>query len=317
MQDFSVKAYREDLKKHGVFHTDPKLAQILKKYCPNTPRSVYDPTCGVGALLSVFDDTVAKFGQELNNEYLQCAKESLKNFNGAVGDTLLNPAFLERKFDCIIANPPFSVQWEENTSDPRFKGYDAIPPRSKADYAFIMHMLYMLADDGVIVTLCFPGILYRGQREGKIRKNLVERGFVQRVVRVPGGYFEDTNISTVILVLTKKPNSTIVFENLATNKTVSKSISDIAANNYTLSPEQYLTQEVKREKINPVENLSMIQQLTVKNLDAKLSQDYTGVMLLTSLNNQSGLFENFISYCNQIISVARKYLTLCEQDRRN
>ena len=253
-KDFSAKAYRDELKEKGVFHTDAKLADIIKSYGKDRPKNVYDPTCGVGTLLSVFDDDIPKYGQELTEDYLDVARKTLKNFTGEVGDTLKSPAFMDKKFDLIVANYPFSIKWEPDKEDVRFKDWVDVPPPSKADYAFIMHMMYLLADDGVCVSLNFPGILYRKAREGKIRKELVERGFVKKVIQVPGGYFEDTNIATVILVLSKeKSKGFIEFEDLELKEKRQVLISEIEENDYNLSVSTYVQKEIEVEEIDPVE----------------------------------------------------------------
>lgn len=249
MKDFSAKAYREKLKKNGVFHTDEKLAKILKSYGKERPRNVYDPTCGNGVLLSVFDDDIPKFGQELQEEYLDACREGLKNFKGALGDVLKNPAFMDKKFDFIIANPPFSVKWVP-VRDVRFEEYDVLAPKSKADFAFLMHMLYLLDKDGIIVTLGFPGICYRKASEEKIRREFIEKGYIKRVILVPGGHFEDTKIQTVILVLDKKNNKSIFFEDLEQSKTREVSIEEIRENNYNLSVHIYIQKEVVKETID-------------------------------------------------------------------
>ena len=110
MVAYNLKSIKEEFKSKGIFYTPPELAELLKSYVNFTPNEIYDPTCGDGALLNVFGDDVVKYGQEINLEQLQVAKERLKNFNGYCGDTLKDPAFKDKKFDCILANPPFSIK---------------------------------------------------------------------------------------------------------------------------------------------------------------------------------------------------------------
>ena len=144
---YSVKEIRKQFKSKGVFYTDEKLSRYIKSFIGDDVREVYDPTCGNGSLLSVFADDVKKFGQEINPEQLEIAKEMLVNFTGYAGDTLKAPAFMERKFDAIVANPPFSIKWSSpSEADERFKNAPTIPTESKADYAFILHILYMLSE---------------------------------------------------------------------------------------------------------------------------------------------------------------------------
>lgn len=270
-KDFSAKAYRNDLKEKGVFHTDSKLAEIIKSYGKERPKNVYDPTCGVGTLLSVFDDDIPKFGQELTEDYLEVARKTLKNFTGEVGDTLKSPAFMDKRFDLIVANYPFSIKWEPDKEDVRFRDWVDVPPPSKADYAFIMHMMYLLADDGICVSLNFPGILYRKAREGKIRKELVERGYVKEVIQVPGGYFEDTNIETVILVLSKTEfKGSIKFVDLAEDLERDVPVDEIAENDYNLSVSTYVQKEIEVEEIDPVELRDAIRNSFLQHVDGGL-----------------------------------------------
>lgn len=214
----SLKKYRESLKATGSFYTDPKLALKLKSFFPNEIDSIYDPTCGSGNLLSVFDDSVKKYGQELDPAEAQEARQNLVNCEIVDGDTLLNDGFIDRKFKYIVANPPFSVKWmpDQLKNDDRFKVAPVLPPPSKADFAFILHILWHLEEDGIAVVLNSPGILFRGQKEGKIRKwMLKDLNCIERVIKVPSGFFEDTNIETALLILKKnrtEKDTTIIFE---------------------------------------------------------------------------------------------------------
>lgn len=271
MKDFSAKAYKQQLKEKGVFHTDKRLAKIMRKYAKENPREVYDPTCGNGVLLSVFDDEVPKYGQELEEAYLEDASNHLINFTGACGDTLKEPAFMGQKFDCILANTPFSVKWDGNAEDVRFKDWPCLPPKSKADYAFLMHILYMLADDGVAVSLHFPGVLYRGARERRIREELVRRGYIKRIVRVPGGYFEDTKIETALLVLSKEEGDrSIIFEDLDLKKERKVPFEEIEENDFDLAVSHYVFEEIQKKEIDPVDQEVQIRNFLKENLKKKL-----------------------------------------------
>lgn len=201
MEEYSVKGIRKKFKDHGVFYTDERLAKFIVSFIPDGITEVYDPTCGSGNLLSVFPDNVKKFGQEIDAGQAEEARHRLVNCEIAVGDTLEQPAFMGRKFRGIVANPPFSIKWQPpSLPDGRFSTAPVFPPPGKADYAFILHILYYLADDGVASVLNFPGVLYRGKREYTLRKWIVERNLIDSVTLVDGGYFEDTTISTALIV---------------------------------------------------------------------------------------------------------------------
>ena len=248
MKDYNLKTIKQDFKSKGIFYTTKDLALYLKSFLPDDVKEIYDPTCGNGGLLSVFDDDVEKYGQDINEEQVQAARENLKNFHGVVGDTLAEPAFMDRKFKYIIANPPFSIKWEQQ-NDERFEGYPCLPPKSKADYAFIAHILHCLTDDGIAVVLNFPGILYRGQSEGKIGKYLVEKNFIDTVAMIDGGHFVDTKIATVMLILKKNRNTTdITF--LHNDEKVVVPLSEIINNDYNLSTNNYIIEEVEREEVD-------------------------------------------------------------------
>ena len=245
-QTKSLKQLRKDYKEHGVFYTDSKLAEIIKQFIPADVKEVYDPTCGSGVLLSAFGDDVAKYGQELNPTQAEETQRNLKNAHIAAGDTLLEPAFLDKKFRGIVANPPFSVSWEPGNiagHDVRFIAAPCLPPRSKADYAFLLHILYMLSEDGVAACLGFPGILYRGQREGKIREWLVRINVIEEIHHIPGGFFDDTNIATCLVVMKKNRGNrnTIRFVDMEHGISRDILISDIEANGFNLSVSSYVT----------------------------------------------------------------------------
>ena len=245
-QTKSLKQLRKDYKEHGVFYTDSKLAEIIKQFIPADVKEVYDPTCGSGALLSAFGDDVAKYGQELNPTQAEETQRNLKNAHIAAGDTLLEPAFLDKKFRGIVANPPFSVSWEPGNiaaHDARFIAAPCLPPRSKADYAFLLHILYMLSEDGVAACLGFPGILYRGQREGKIREWLVRINVIEEIHHIPGGFFDDTNIATCLVVMKKNRGNrnTIRFVDMEHGISGDILISDIEANGFNLTVSSYVT----------------------------------------------------------------------------
>lgn len=250
MKQKSIKNIRKEFKDSGIFYTPPALAERLKSYVDIEPTSVYDPTCGVGNLLSVFSENVKKYGQELDAE--QLALIDLPNFKGYSGDTLKDDKFKDVQFDCIVANPPFSVKWGPDAlaGDIRFKDCPALPPPSKADWAFMLHILHHLSDNGVAVVLEFPGILYRGQREGKVRRWFVENNYIDRVVNIPGNTFEDTSIATCIVILKKNRTTTdITFEDGERIEVVP--YSTIEENDFNLSVNTYLPDIIVKEEIDP------------------------------------------------------------------
>lgn len=250
MRQKSIKSIRQEFKKNGIFYTPPALAEKLKSYVEIEPETVYDPTCGAGNLLRVFHENVKKYGQELDAEQLRLI--DIPNFRGYAGNTLEDDGFAGMKFDCIVANPPFSVKWNPDklAGDIRFRDCAALPPPSKADWAFLLHILYHLSDNGTAVVLEFPGILYRGQREGKVRRWFVENNYIDRVVNIPGNTFEDTTIATCIVVLKKnRKTKDIIFENGERIETVP--YRSIEENEFNLSPSVYIPEEIEKEEINP------------------------------------------------------------------
>lgn len=182
---------------------------------------------------------------------------------------------MDKRFDLIVANYPFSIKWEPDKEDVRFKDWVDVPPPSKADYAFIMHMMYLLADDGICVSLNFPGILYRKAREGRIRKELVERGYVKEVIQVPSGYFEDTNIETVILVLSKEEfKGSIKFVNLAEDLERDVPVDEIAENDYILSVSTYVQKEIEVEEIDEEELRESVRGRFIDYVDSVLGVEF-------------------------------------------
>lgn len=249
MKEKSIKNIRQEFRKKGIFYTPSTLAKKIKSYVDIEPKSVHDPTCGAGNLLKVFHENVKKYGQELDEEQLKMI--DIPNFVGYAGDTLLDDGFSKMKFDCIVANPPFSVKWnpEELKDDIRFSCSPALPPPSKADWAFMLHILYHLSCNGVAVILEFPGILYRGQKEGKIRRWFVENNYIDRVVHIPGNTFEDTAIATCIVVLKKNRDTTdVIFEDGERTEVISAET--IRENDYNLSVCIYIQEEVEKEEID-------------------------------------------------------------------
>ena len=211
-------------------------------------------------------------------------------FDIAHGDTLKNPLHWdEEPFEAIVSNPPYSIKWEGDDNpilinDPRFSPAGVLAPKSKADLAFIMHSLSWLASNGTAAIVCFPGIMYRGGAEQKIRKYLIDNNFVDCVIQLPDNLFFGTSIATCIMVLkkSKKDNSTLfidatkecvkvtnnnklsdenienileTFKNRVDKDYVSKLVpnSEIAQQDYNLSVSTYVEQEDTREVIDITE----------------------------------------------------------------
>ncbi len=268
---YSVKSIRKEFKKNGIFYTPPELIEFMYSYIPNTlnPLSVYDPTCGHGALLRGLPDDVKKYGQDINDVAVNACQD-IPNSDIRIGDTLSTPHFIDEKFDLILANPPFSVNWERVHYSWIPSDIPALPPKSKADYAFILHCLHCLDENGIAIIMNFPGILYRGQSEGKIRKWLVDNNYIERVVLIPGGKFEDTSIATALLVLRKnKTNQDIIFENEDEERTAS--IQEVIDNNYVLSVSNYIEKEIKKETINPLELEQEARSSLIEHIDKSIS----------------------------------------------
>ena len=303
MKAKSIKSIRKDFKEKGIFYTPEALALKLKSYVDIEPKNVYDPTCGAGSLLRVFPDDVKKYGQELDGEQLRLI--DFPNFVGYEGDTLEDDGFKGMVFDCVVANPPFSVKWdaEKLQEDVRFSAAPAVPPPSKADWAFILHILYHLSDEGVAVVLVFPGILYRGQREGKVRRWFVENNYIARIVNVPGNTFEDTSIPTCIIVLRKNKSDTdILFEDGERTRVVGRR--EIEENNYTLTPSTYLPNEIVKEVVDIDKLNKSIVDMVLKHVENTFIQIY-------SLKDISD--DNF--YLDELITGLEKILVRYSSER--
>lgn len=283
--NYSIKSIRKQFAEHGVFYTDLKLAGILRDIVSanGDVTEVYDPTCGSGNLLSVFSDEVRKYGQELNTEQADEARKRLVNCEIATGDTLANPAFMDKKFRHIVANYPFSVKWEP-IPDERWNDAPCLPPPSKADYAFLLHIIHMMADDGVAAVLGFPGILYRGQREGKIRQWIVERNLIESVTNIEGGYFEDTKIATALVVFRKgRTDDKIKFADHETGKEYIATMDEVWRNDFNLSPNNYIPAEDARIEIDPVAKEMEARAGVLKRIEGQLQFSKAAIEIHTML----------------------------------
>ncbi|KPM31894.1 Type I restriction-modification system methyltransferase [Croceitalea dokdonensis DOKDO 023] len=209
-------------KKAGEFYTPQQVSKILAQLVTTGKdrlKSVYDPTCGSGSLLLRVAKEVKEvgsfYGQESNpTTYNLCRMNMImhdvhyKRFDIYNEDTLVNPSpkHSDQRFEAIVANPPFSAKWNPDAiiSDERFSTYGKMAPKSKADFAFVQHMIYQLDDNGTMACVLPHGVLFRGAAEGHIRKYLIEdKNQLDAVIGLPANIFYGTGIPTCILVLKK------------------------------------------------------------------------------------------------------------------
>ncbi|MDC7951161.1 type I restriction-modification system subunit M [Methanomassiliicoccaceae archaeon COG_1] len=291
-------------KSGGEYYTPQEVSELLTRLTivgKKEVNKVYDPACGSGSLLLKFAKILGKenvrqgfFGQEINiTTYNLCRINMFLHdidydkFDIAHWDTLTEPAHMDDEpFEAIVSNPPYSIKWEGDTNpvlinDPRFSPAGVLAPKSKADMAFIMHSLSWLATNGAAAIVCFPGIMYRGGAEKKIRQYLIDNNYVDCIIQLPDNLFYGTSIATCIMVLkkSKASNDTLFIDaskecvkvtnnNKLTQENISKIVSiftdrvdieyvsrlvpnqEIKDNEYDLSVSQYLEQEDTREQID-------------------------------------------------------------------
>lgn len=321
--EFLISNYAANAgKSGGEFFTPQSVSKLIAKLAmhgQSTINKIYDPAAGSGSLLlqakKQFDEHIIEdgfFGQEINHTTYNLARMNMflhnvnyDKFNIALGNTLLNPQFGDEKpFDAIVSNPPYSIPWIGNSdptliNDVRFAPAGVLAPKSKADFAFVLHALSYLSSRGRAAIVCFPGIFYRGGAEQKIRKYLVDNNFVEAVISLAPNLFFGTSIAVNILVLSKhktetktqfidasgedyfkkETNNNILTEEhinaileLFANKKdidhVSKSVdnSEISLENYNLSVSTYVEAKDTREVIDIVELNAKIKK-TVANID--------------------------------------------------
>ncbi len=321
--EFLISNYAANAgKSGGEFFTPQSVSKLIAKLAmhgQSTINKIYDPAAGSGSLLlqakKQFDEHIIEdgfFGQEINHTTYNLARMNMflhnvnyDKFNIALGNTLLDPQFRDEKpFDAIVSNPPYSIPWIGNgdptlINDVRFAPAGVLAPKSKADFAFVLHALSYLSSRGRAAIVCFPGIFYRGGAEQKIRKYLVDNNFVEAVISLAPNLFFGTSIAVNILVLSKhktdtktqfidasgedyfkkETNNNILTEEhinaileLFANKEdidhISKSVdnSEIALENYNLSVSTYVEAKDTSEPINIVELNAEIKK-TVANID--------------------------------------------------
>lgn len=222
-------------KSGGEFFTPQEVSELLARITvvgKTAVNKVYDPACGSGSLLLKFAKVLGKdavrqgfYGQEINLTTYNLARINMflhdvnyEKFDIAHGDTLLEPAHWDDEpFEAIVSNPPYSIKWEGDANpllinDPRYAPAGVLAPKSKADLAFTMHMLSWLAVNGTAAIVEFPGVLYRGGAERKIRQYLVDNNYVDTVIQLPPDLFFGTTIATCIIVLKKsKKDNAVLF----------------------------------------------------------------------------------------------------------
>jgi type I restriction enzyme M protein len=292
-------------------------------------NKIYDPAAGSGSLLlqakKHFDNHIIEegfYGQEVNHTTYNLARMNMflhninyDKFNIALGNTLIDPHYGDEKpFDAIVSNPPYSIKWigdDDPTliNDDRFAPAGVLAPKSKADFAFVLHALSYLSSKGRAAIVCFPGIFYRGGAEQKIRKYLVDNNFVETIISLAPNLFYGTPIAVTILVLSKHKTEnktqfidasgedffrkvtnnneltdahikTIMemFDNKKDVEHVAKTIDNsiIAQNDYNLSVSSYVETKDHREKINIVE-LNIEVSETVEKIN-KLRTDIDSII---------------------------------------
>jgi type I restriction enzyme M protein len=230
--EFLISNYAANAgKSGGEFFTPQQVSKLIAQLAMHGQTSInkiYDPACGSGSLLlqakKHFDEHIIEdgfFGQELNHTTYNLARMNMflhninyDKFNIQLGDTLLEPHFGDDKpFDAIVSNPPYSVKWigaDDPTliNDERFAPAGVLAPKSKADFAFVLHALSYLSSKGRAAIVCFPGIFYRGGAEAKIRQYLVDNNYVETVIALAPNLFFGTTIAVNILVLAKNKKDT-------------------------------------------------------------------------------------------------------------
>ena len=317
--EFLMSMYASNAgKSGGEFFTPQEVSELLTRIAvvgKKEVNKVYDPACGSGSLLLKSAKILGKdyvrngfFGQEINlTTYNLCRINMFLHdidydkFDIAYGDTLLDPQHCdEEPFEVIVSNPPYGIKWAGDDdplliNDERFNPAGVLAPKSKADFAFIMHSLAWLATNGTAAIVCFPGIMYRGGAEKKIRKYLVDNNYVDCVIQLPDNLFFGTSIATCIMVLKKSKSDNSVlfidasneFEKVTNNNKLtpeniekivnefvsrvdveffSRSVpySEIQENDFNLSVSTYVEKEDKREVIDIVKLNAEIREIVAR-----------------------------------------------------
>ena len=280
--EFLMSMYAANAGKSGGEYYTPqevsRLLTLLTLVGKTSVNKVYDPCVGSGSLLLQSAKILGKdnveigfFGQEKNPTTYNLCRINMwlhdigyDKFDIARGDTLTNPQHWDdQPFECIVTNPPYSIPWEGDDNalminDERFSSAGVLAPKSKADLAFIMHCLSWLSPNGCAAIVCFPGIMYRGGAEKKIRKYLVDNNYIETIIQLPENLFFGTSIATCIMTLRKAKNdSGILFIDASKecikvtndNKLTEENIQNILKLYTDREDKEYLAKLVDRDKI--------------------------------------------------------------------
>ncbi|QFI39721.1 type I restriction-modification system subunit M [Moritella marina ATCC 15381] len=264
-------------KKAGEFYTPQQVSKILAKLVSlsGDVKSVYDPTCGSGSLLlrvarEVKSTNLEFCGQEQNPSTFNLARMNMlmhgvryDKFDIKNDDTLEHPMHLDKRFDAVVANPPFSANWSASDlhlNDERFADYGKLAPKTKADFAFVLHMVHQLNETGTLAVVVPHGILFRGAAEGHIRKHLIEnKNYLDAVIGLPAGIFFGTSIPTSILVFkkTRQHADNVLFIDASNHFEKGKAQNHLREEDVTRIVEAYSKRE-SVEKFSHVANMSEI-----------------------------------------------------------
>lgn len=284
MTDYNLKAIKQEFKEKGIYYTPKPIIDIMLSHIPKDLKysSVYDPTCGHGDLLKAFPPHIAKYGQDINETAVKHA-QTIQNSVIKCGDTLTAPPFPQKKFELILANPPFSIKW--NRYRPYWYPHDlrVLPPPSKADYMFILHILSSLSSEGYAIIICSVGVLYRGGAEGKIREYLINNNYIDTVQIITKEKFVDTNIDTAIITLSKNRKHyrvTMMIDDIS--KVVTRQ--EITATNYNLTPSYYIDISPPKKVVDIKESTRHYLYLAVNTVAKELEvlqaiEDISGIPL--------------------------------------
>ena len=312
--EFLISNYAANAgKSGGEFFTPQSVSKLIAQLAIHNQTSInkiYDPAAGSGSLLlqakKQFDDHIIEdgfYGQEINHTTYNLARMNMflhninyDKFQMALGNTLLEPHFADEKpFDAIVSNPPYSVKWigsDDPTliNDDRFAPAGVLAPKSKADFAFVLHALSYLSPKGRAAIVCFPGIFYRGGAEQKIRKYLVDNNFVETVIALAPNLFFGTSIAVNILVLSKhKTDNTIQFIDASGEDFYKKETNNNILNNEHI--EKIMTMFDNKEEVAHVATSVPYDEIVKNEYNLSVSsyveaKDNKEVIDITALNAQ-------------------------------
>ena len=312
--EFLISNYAANAgKSGGEFFTPQSVSKLIAQLAIHNQTSInkiYDPAAGSGSLLlqakKQFDDHIIEdgfYGHEINHTTYNLARMNMflhninyDKFQMALGNTLLEPHFADEKpFDAIVSNPPYSVKWigsDDPTliNDDRFAPAGVLAPKSKADFAFVLHALSYLSPKGRAAIVCFPGIFYRGGAEQKIRKYLVDNNFVETVIALSPNLFFGTSIAVNILVLSKhKTDNTIQFIDASGEDFYKKETNNNILNNEHI--EKIMTMFDNKEEVAHVATSVPYDEIVENEYNLSVSsyveaKDNREVIDITALNAQ-------------------------------